>query len=157
MLGFDPASGAFERRRLAESTSMVNSPVDIGSPDLARFSRFREALRRRRECRVGAGDVLYLPAFWCVTPRGRRPAGRAPVTSAAAYLRARLPACLPAPYARATEFSRRWHEVRSSPSAEGLSLAVNRWFKPVMSKPFPCATCAMAFNEDEYADLLAFL
>ena len=41
---------------------MVMSPVDIEYPDLARFPRFSEA--RRVECELGAGDVLFMPAFW---------------------------------------------------------------------------------------------
>lgn len=50
------------RRDLMESTSMVNSPVDPISPDLARFPRFQNATPLT--CRVEENETLFVPSFW---------------------------------------------------------------------------------------------
>ncbi|KAF0695799.1 Aste57867_13396 [Aphanomyces stellatus] len=52
----------FHRRKLMESTSMVNSPVDVAAPDLERYPRFAHA--QTMTCTVGEGDSIYVPAFW---------------------------------------------------------------------------------------------
>ncbi|OQR87611.1 phospholipase A2, group IVB [Achlya hypogyna] len=52
----------FTRDDLMESTSMVNSPVDIDAPDLQRYPRFAAA--RPMTCKIHQGDALYLPSFW---------------------------------------------------------------------------------------------
>ena len=62
ILSYSPSTGQFHRQRLLESTSMVMSPVDIESPDLQQFPQFSEA--GRLECKLGPGDVLFMPAFW---------------------------------------------------------------------------------------------
>lgn len=76
MLDFDPETREFRRQRLAESTSIVNSPVELEEPDLERFPRAAQALARRVECTVEEGDALYLPAFWCAVPALSRPISR---------------------------------------------------------------------------------
>ncbi|OQR96007.1 hypothetical protein THRCLA_07404 [Thraustotheca clavata] len=52
----------FYRENLMESTSMVNSPIDINSPDLARYPLFKQA--KSMNCLINEGDALYLPAYW---------------------------------------------------------------------------------------------
>lgn len=42
----------------------------------------------------------------------------------------------------------------SEPGSGGLNIAVNYWYSPVFDKPFPCAHCALGFNERRYAELL---
>lgn len=64
MYEWDAGHGAVRRGRLQESTSMVNSPVELKDPDLQRFPRFAKALARSRRCSVREGETLYLPAFW---------------------------------------------------------------------------------------------
>lgn len=39
-------------------------PVDVAAPDLRRFPGFAQAAKLVREVRVGAGEMLYLPAMW---------------------------------------------------------------------------------------------
>lgn len=52
----------FERTQLQESTAMVMSPFNPAAPDFDRFPESANA--KQMACRVDAGDVLYLPAFW---------------------------------------------------------------------------------------------
>ena len=40
------------------------SQVDIARPDFRRFPRLRQALKRRLDVRLEAGEVLFIPAFW---------------------------------------------------------------------------------------------
>jgi len=42
--------------------TQVMSPVDLTTPDFARFPRFANA--RPLSCEIRRGDVLYLPSFW---------------------------------------------------------------------------------------------
>jgi len=63
MLSLDAAS-RLQRAELAASTSMVNTPVDVRAPDLARFPAFRGALDDLVTATVPPGDCLYVPAFW---------------------------------------------------------------------------------------------
>ncbi|XP_041481825.1 uncharacterized protein LOC121428994 [Lytechinus variegatus] len=62
LLGFDPATQRFRRKKLMDSTSMVMSPVDIKDPDYKRFPEFAEA--RPLNCTLTEGDILFMPAFW---------------------------------------------------------------------------------------------
>lgn len=88
-LQFHPDSGS-ARGSLTESTALVMAPTDLTS---AAFTGPTAA------CEVGAGDVLFLPAF-------------------------------------------SWHEVHSRPDANGGgNIAVNYWYAPYWSKPFPCRDC----------------
>ncbi|KAG9398658.1 hypothetical protein AC1031_014440 [Aphanomyces cochlioides] len=59
---YDLEGNQFIRRRLMESTSMVNSPVDIQAPDLEMYPRFAEANAMR--CVVEEGDTIFVPSFW---------------------------------------------------------------------------------------------
>ncbi|RHY18066.1 hypothetical protein DYB25_004287 [Aphanomyces astaci] len=59
----DASGDGFYRRKLMESTSMVNSPVDINDPaDVMRYPRFAQANALR--CTVNEGDTLFVPSFW---------------------------------------------------------------------------------------------
>lgn len=67
ILGYDATTGAVWREELMESTSMVNSPVDLELPtELTdeRFPLFASARPRGVRCSVGPGDSLFLPSFW---------------------------------------------------------------------------------------------
>jgi len=54
------------RQGLTEATSMVNTPVDVQSPDLDAYPFFRDAIANVHVCRAdaGAGEAIFLPAFW---------------------------------------------------------------------------------------------
>jgi jumonji domain-containing protein 7 len=52
------ADHVFYRSELMESTSMVNSPVDIVNPDLEKYPLFATA--PALHCTVEEGDALYL-------------------------------------------------------------------------------------------------
>ncbi len=51
---------------LAQSTSMVNTPLDVQQPDLQRYPAFKDALPHSHVCNVhaAAGEVLFLPSYW---------------------------------------------------------------------------------------------
>ncbi|KDO23104.1 hypothetical protein SPRG_11948 [Saprolegnia parasitica CBS 223.65] len=55
--------GVFHRTRLLQSTSMVNSPVDMNNPsDMRKYPRFQDTTPLR--CIIHEGDALFLPSFW---------------------------------------------------------------------------------------------
>ncbi|ETV98632.1 hypothetical protein H310_08749 [Aphanomyces invadans] len=59
----DYDSTVIHRRKLMESTSMVNSPIDIDDPlDIDRYPLFASATALR--CKVREGDTLFVPSFW---------------------------------------------------------------------------------------------
>ncbi|XP_059175798.1 jmjC domain-containing protein E-like [Physella acuta] len=61
-LSYDAATHTFHRKTLLESTSMVMSPVDPADPNFERFPKFAEV--EPLSCKIQAGDVLFMPAFW---------------------------------------------------------------------------------------------
>lgn len=110
--------GRLRRRRLMESTSMVNSAHDIAASSASEKNGGRRDSTSNRftrkptmECSIGPGEVLYLPSFW-------------------------------------------WHEVISYPDADGRNIALNYWYEPLYTKPFPCPDCKLRLNE-VYANELA--
>lgn len=67
MLAWDADTGAVTRDQFLESTSMVNSPVDLehdAERRAAAFPRFADAERRAVHCDVYPGESLFLPAYW---------------------------------------------------------------------------------------------
>jgi hypothetical protein len=62
ILNYDERTGEFSRDELMESTSMVNSPIDLQNPELERYPAFSSAVPL--DCKVREGDLLYMPAFW---------------------------------------------------------------------------------------------
>jgi peptidyl-lysine (3S)-dioxygenase / protease len=51
-----------------------------------------------------------------------------------------------------------WHEVTSSPDPRPpwlhpRNVAINYWYAPVWTKPYPCATCPLALAP-EYEDVV---
>ncbi|KAK6191959.1 hypothetical protein SNE40_003525 [Patella caerulea] len=62
ILSYNKEEKIFKRKELAESTSLVMSPVDILKPDFKRFPKFADAYPLN--CTIDAGDVLFIPAFW---------------------------------------------------------------------------------------------
>ncbi|XP_071481200.1 uncharacterized protein [Diadema antillarum] len=62
LLGFDPVSRTFRRKKLMDSTSMVMSPVDVLKPNYQMFPAFADA--QPLNCTINEGDILFMPAFW---------------------------------------------------------------------------------------------
>lgn len=51
-----------------------------------------------------------------------------------------------------------WHQVQSLPdSQQQRNLAINWWFAPVLTKEFPCASCGLEWNQEDYGPLLRAL
>ncbi|XP_071120831.1 jmjC domain-containing protein E-like [Mytilus edulis] len=62
MLAYNHSTKQFTRNQLAQSTSMVMSPVDIKKVDFKRFPKF--AGTYPLNCTLNEGDVLFMPSFW---------------------------------------------------------------------------------------------
>ncbi|CAG2240967.1 JMJD7 [Mytilus edulis] len=62
MLAYNHSTKQFTRNQLAQSTSMVMSPVDIKKVDFKRFPKF--ASTYPLNCTLNEGDVLFMPSFW---------------------------------------------------------------------------------------------
>ena len=64
--GTTPGGSFFRRETLLESTALVMSPLELeaagGGGGGGAVSSLKEA--RMLTCRVEAGDIFYLPAFW---------------------------------------------------------------------------------------------
>jgi len=62
VLLWDPAQYPLLYLSPLRTTHDRQSPIDLDSPDLARFPRFVHA--RALRCDLGPGDALYIPACW---------------------------------------------------------------------------------------------
>ena len=147
----------FSRANLAESTSMVNSPVELAdaaawggaatAAEQAAFeARFPTFLARARpmRCVVEAGETLFIPSWWWHEVSSSTP------SDLAAAAAGQTPAAAP----RAGEGGTGGTCVDNDALADASThVSLNYWWSPAWSKAFPCGECKPTLNVDESSPL----
>jgi hypothetical protein len=130
-------SSRYSRAALSDSTSMVNSPVELKDPAAwgggsaaqrsafaDRFPLFAQRARPMR-CTVHEGETLFIPSWWWHEVASTPPEVHTAVPLA--------------------------HVSDSDVADAATHVSLNFWWSPAWTKPFPCAACALRLNVDDAA------
>ena len=129
-------SPRYSRAGLSDSTSMVNSPLELNDPAAwgggsaaqrsafgERFPLFAQRARPLR-CTVRAGETLYIPSWWWHEVASTPAAANAMPTA---------------------------HASDGDVADAATHVSLNFWWSPAWTKPFPCAACELRLNVDDAA------